>query len=489
VLTEPLILLAGGRSRRAGQPKGLRDFRGRPWIVEQLERFSRAGGSSAVVVLGRGNDDGYREVLAAAALPGLELRLALNPAPDRGTFSSLQEGLRALREGSSAFILPVDVPAPEARVWVELSRAGALGEAAAISSTELGGGHPVWLSGQLVREILELPDTSRLDLVLKSQARLKRVRVDDPSVGLNLNTSEEWDLYERAQALADDAGIGHDAGVLALVEVGLGSVVHAFHLPGGGHLLSLNQAFFLARSTLRTRMRAAAVRISSVVGLLKSLSPAGSRLTPMLAISAQGALFSAGTGAFGANLAGVCVGAALLSVWAFAQPLAVSYLIFGRSLFEVAAVLYQRAAELLSFPRSNLWQVLALLVFIKAVLAMAVAALARFLPESWVSAYTARLRAAALRTGTRSRPGRLGFLRAPIFLVPLALNFIFLFWAESPRAAFLWGLLRPVALGYVAVLVLRTISAKERPRSCSSASPVASASSSEMAPQLMPLRK
>ena len=34
---------------------------------------------------------------------------------------------------------------------------------------------------------------------------------------------------------------------LGLIEIGLGSVLHAFYVPLRGHLLSLNQSFFLTR--------------------------------------------------------------------------------------------------------------------------------------------------------------------------------------------------------------------------------------------------
>ena len=48
----PLILLAGGRSSRMGTPKGLLDYQGHPWLVEQLRRFKAASGKRAIIVLG-----------------------------------------------------------------------------------------------------------------------------------------------------------------------------------------------------------------------------------------------------------------------------------------------------------------------------------------------------------------------------------------------------------------------------------------------------
>ena len=45
----PLILLAGGKSSRMGTPKGLVDYQGQPWLLEQLGRFRAACGERAMV--------------------------------------------------------------------------------------------------------------------------------------------------------------------------------------------------------------------------------------------------------------------------------------------------------------------------------------------------------------------------------------------------------------------------------------------------------
>jgi hypothetical protein len=265
-----------------------------------------------------------------------------------------------------------------------------------------------------------------------------------------------------------DIEIGHEAGLLSLVELGLGSVLHAFRVPLAGHLLSLNQAFLLSRATLRTRARSAAFRISAVAGLLKSLSPAGKRLTPMLAISAQGALFSTGVAVCGTGVPGVCLGSALLSAWAFVQPLLVSYLVFGQSLFAVAQLLYDKTAELFSFPRADLLTVILALAAAKALLAACVAVAAASLPETLVSRYLSSLESAALRARDRATPraedGRtatraaLGDLMRPWFLVPFALNFVYLAASESRHATLVWGLLRPLAAAYLAFVLVRTAS-------------------------------
>jgi molybdenum cofactor cytidylyltransferase len=181
-----VVLLAAGRSSRMGEPKGLVLVHGRPWIDLQLDTIEGAG-SSAVVVLGF---DRERYEAARTGLAG-RARVVHNPDPDRGPFSSLQCGLAALPPGESAYVLPVDVPAPEVGVWARLSEA--LGPAidAAVPTYEGRGGHPVLLSPRLVARLLGLPPASRLDLELAAST-VARVPVGDARVRMNLNVPEDW---------------------------------------------------------------------------------------------------------------------------------------------------------------------------------------------------------------------------------------------------------------------------------------------------------
>lgn len=127
------------------------------------------------------------------------------------------------------------------------------------------------------------------------------------------------------------------AAIQSMTEIGIGGMVHTFHLPLGGHLLSLNQGFLLTLAIRdanhRPNNRRAAVRtvngIAITAAAMKSLSPVGKKLTPMLAIAMQGWLYSLGLAAFGVNRIGVCIGMVLLSVWGILQPLLLTAFLFG----------------------------------------------------------------------------------------------------------------------------------------------------------------
>jgi hypothetical protein len=145
---------------------------------------------------------------------------------------------------------------------------------------------------------------------------------------------------------------------LALTEIGLGSLLHNFKIPFSGHFLSLNQVFILSRATIESKNRSAGAEISGVVAILKTLSPMGKKLTPMLAISMQGVLFSLGTLVFGVNFIGVIVGAILSSLWAFIQPLLLLYLFYGTEAVNIFEFYWREIQKVVSIDSSIVWNIL-----------------------------------------------------------------------------------------------------------------------------------
>ncbi len=123
--------------------------------------------------------------------------------------------------------------------------------------------------------------------------------------------------------------------LLAVTEIGLGSILHSMHIPFSGTVLSLNQCFLLSRATALHRAPFVAASISNSAALLKSLSPAGKRFRPMLAISMQGLLYSLGICIFGSNFLGRCFGAVLLSFWSFIQSAFILWFIYGSLLSQL----------------------------------------------------------------------------------------------------------------------------------------------------------
>jgi hypothetical protein len=195
--------------------------------------------------------------------------------------------------------------------------------------------------------------------------------------------------------------VGLWAGTLAATEVGLGSILHGLHVPLAGTMLSLNQAAFLARATRsennQTAARTLPMEISSITAILKSFSPVGKKLTPMLAITAQGALFSVATLIFGANLLGVIIGSAFLATWGVMQPVALAGLMFwalSNSEQEKIFLSWQKlAAELPFLSTQNISTAIAVFLTLKCVAAVIFAAAAwKLSPGQKISWFTAWVR-------------------------------------------------------------------------------------------------
>ena len=217
--SHPLILLAAGRSSRMGSPKGLLSIEGAPWIVHQLRRFREIGGRHVFVVLGHWEAEYRRAIEMEGAQSGdLEIEFVKNPAPDRGAFSSVQLGIEAvlrhaltfsgpvpaLNRESALALLPLDVPVPHASVWTKLSVAfKAEAVSAVLPELNQKGGHPVLLSREFARRLLDYPlerEDARLDHQLRalSPVEILRIPVKDPEVLLNLNQPAQWREYLRS---------------------------------------------------------------------------------------------------------------------------------------------------------------------------------------------------------------------------------------------------------------------------------------------------
>lgn len=184
-----------------GQPKGLIDYRGKPWLIAQLYRLWQIGLRQIVLVLGY-EAESYRLALAAFQPPeDLQLSIVQNRKPAYGPFSSLLAGFQHLSPSTaSVFFLPLDVPCPNRVVWLGLMKSmkpSSSETAVVIPSWHHRGGHPVLLSADFLQKLLTIPpgqEEARLDRQIKKlpEARRKYLEVSDPKIHLNLNTAQDF---------------------------------------------------------------------------------------------------------------------------------------------------------------------------------------------------------------------------------------------------------------------------------------------------------
>lgn len=248
---------------------------------------------------------------------------------------------------------------------------------------------------------------------------------------------------------------------LAAIEVGLGAFLHSFRIPFSGHSLSLNQIFILTRATIDSGDKSAGRDISTVCALMKTMSPAGKKLTPMLAITAQGHLYSIGVAIFGSNIAGYVFGAILLSLWAFIQPICIYLILFGEDLIYLLNYFVKKLNHIINTDINNIIEVLILLILVKMILAVLVSLIAYKISPERLSLYNKwAISHKKVKKKSRSQNRYLAALQDlvnPMFIFSYSLFIIFFVFVKSELSPSIWFLLRPFAVGYTIFLIMRII--------------------------------
>ncbi len=158
--------------------------------ISALKPFARA-----IVVVAGHNADRLAPIVSAYGAT-----LAINPAPERGQFSSLQIGLsKALDLGcDSAIITPVDC-APLDQETLALLRAKfdealACGQWAVAPRPNSRTGHPLFVAQELIDVFLAAPATSNAREIKRAHSgRFVSVPVSIPNLAADMNTPDEYE--------------------------------------------------------------------------------------------------------------------------------------------------------------------------------------------------------------------------------------------------------------------------------------------------------
>ena len=205
------VVLAAGASQRMGRPKAFLHFRGKPFLAWLLESL-RGGGCDPIAAVV------CEPIRAQAALLCQEQGAALlvNPDPAQGPISSLRLAIASLAgiggpgPISSPRLDPGSVPGigglvvllvDQGTIETGTVRAVRL----ALETSELAvarhrgvAGHPTGFSARVFSELFSAAADQGARALLSARAgtdRLVFVDVDDPGVGQNLNTPEEYEAF------------------------------------------------------------------------------------------------------------------------------------------------------------------------------------------------------------------------------------------------------------------------------------------------------
>lgn len=188
------LLPAAGASRRMGRPKLLLPIHGRPLVAGVVEAL-RGGGVREIVLVTAPGDEALQTWARENGVT-----VAINPDPDRGMLSTIQEGVAALAErlaGEVLLVSPADLPnlQPETVAGL-LQKIIETGAPLALPTYHGKRGHPLAIAPRLIPEIDTLDSKIGLkQLRDRHEAELLEIEVEDAGVVQDVDTPED---YERA---------------------------------------------------------------------------------------------------------------------------------------------------------------------------------------------------------------------------------------------------------------------------------------------------
>ena len=182
-----VIILAAGLSERMGEQKCNLNFSEEETFLEHIIHvYRRFVVSEIVLVVNKSfNSELY--------LNDESLKIIVNNNLEYGRFFSIQLGLREL-ENTSVFIQNIDNPFVNTGLLINL-QSGLGDDEFAVPVYESRGGHPILLSTGIIPQVVtNYKSDSHLKSVLESFKR-KDVIVNDPYIGVNINTPEDYQKY------------------------------------------------------------------------------------------------------------------------------------------------------------------------------------------------------------------------------------------------------------------------------------------------------
>lgn len=176
------IVLAAGRGRRIGGPKGLLVHRGAPLALAHVRRMLEAGASEVVVA-------STPEVEDAIDWPA-RVRVAISDAPDPAGSLAIALGAIGTRDDAVA-VTPVDVLPASITTFALLHEE--LGDPRVLAATPVhrnGGGHPALIRRHALAAYASSAPFPTLHETLKKLGdRRVHVAVSDPAVTSDIDTA------------------------------------------------------------------------------------------------------------------------------------------------------------------------------------------------------------------------------------------------------------------------------------------------------------
>lgn len=182
-----LLLLAAGNSTRMGSPKQLLDYGGVPLLRHAARQALDSRCDRVIVVLGADSDAVRR------ALFSLPVDVVENPRWDEGMGTSIQAGLRAVKDADAAILALADQPLVTAAVYDRLIRQHELSGQPIVTSQYAGTvGVPVLFAKSLFGPLLALKPSQGCKGVILAHLD-QSLRIDCPEAEADVDTPQDYE--------------------------------------------------------------------------------------------------------------------------------------------------------------------------------------------------------------------------------------------------------------------------------------------------------
>ena len=185
------VILAGGTSRRLGEPKQLLSFKGKTLLEKATDAALEAGIGPVVVVLGAGSEH------TGQVLSGKNIQVVINPEWPEGIASSIRSGLQFVLktrpETDGVLFMVSDQPFAGAELLKELMNTQQnTGKAVVCSGYGDTAGVPALFHRSVFPELLSLQgDTGARKIILKNSDRTATVPF--PEGVIDIDTREDYE--------------------------------------------------------------------------------------------------------------------------------------------------------------------------------------------------------------------------------------------------------------------------------------------------------
>lgn len=268
------------------------------------------------------------------------------------------------------------------------------------------------------------------------------------------------DALQRLGRACEDYGewtrIGLFGGAAGGLEMTVGAVLHAAHIPFTGLVMSSLQTAMMVFAGAGLGQPGRVVWVPFISGGLKALSPAGNRVRPMLAIVMQGLIFGGTVQSLGWNVFALGLGGALVGAWAALQGFLLQYLLLGNDLMHAYETVVRWVAEHWHLSTPSLPWLLGAWAALHAVAAGGSALTAWKLKQPPVAVQEMLDKETITAPPMAARPGwrRLRDFGQWQFWLPFLLVATILLGSGRPWVAVLWLALRFLAVGCVLIAML-----------------------------------